>query len=173
MSSDKRFLRTPLGIGISVAAVVGTLIAAFLVWRAMAPGHRSIPELISEPVSSVEVSEFIYGAKPENVERVTITSPEVIEELIGPFEGTPISKLKGSTESLHGNTATVFRFNLASGKSVDAMWVFVSNYNSVFFWPDGTINQTTYGRPILDFYRSLGEVEQVPFAEIPVIAAER
>lgn len=173
MRSNKPFLRTPLGMGISVIAVVGTFVAAFLVWRGLTPGHKSIPELTSETVSSVEVSEFVYGATPESVDTVTITSPEIIEELIGPFERTPISEFKGSKESPHGNTATVFRFNLADGKSIDAMWVFVSNYNSVFFWPDGTVNQTTYGRPILDFCKPLGEVQEVPFTEIPMIAAER
>lgn len=173
MSSSRSFMRTPLGTSISVIAVVGILVTVFLAWRGLTPGHKSIPELTSETVSSVEVSEFVYGATPESVQRVTITSPEIIEELIGPFERTPISEFKGSKESLHGNTATVFRFNLANGKSVDAMWVFESNYNSVFFWPDGTVNQTTFGRPILDFYGPLGEVEEVPFAEIPVIGAER
>ena len=145
---------------------VVTVAVLVLVWRLSETDTKSIPELFNQQVVSVELIEFEYGSNPETVNRTTVTSPELIQEISRRFDEMPVKPFKEDLGVLTGNTATVRSFHFADGSRIDTLSVLIESHFVVDFWPDRTITHSTWGRPLEGYYDELGTVEEVPGTEI-------
>ncbi len=153
-----------IGTGIVVLVVI-----AIIAIREFVPTKRVLAEVADGSVVSLELFEYPYATHPPEAKRTVITDPVVISEITKFFDGTPVKPYRVSSELLVGKTATAFRMHLADGSVVEATHIFVGNYNTVLFWPDGVVYSTEWGRPYEGFYDDLGVTEQVPGHLVPVV----
>lgn len=117
----------------------------------------------------LELFEYPYAVDEPDVKRTVISDPVVISEITTFFDGTPVKPFRGTPDLLSGRTATAFRMHLTDGSVVEATYVFIGNYDTVLFWPDGAVYSTTWGRPYDGFYDNLGITEQVPSDLLPIV----
>lgn len=153
-----------IGTGIVVLVVIASIAI-----REFVPSKKVLPEVAEGLVTSVELFEYPYGEIPQAVKRTVITKGSLVSEITGFFDGTPVTPYRGSPDLLTGKTATAFRMHLADGSVIEATHIFVGNYNTVLFWPDGAVYSTKWGRPYDGYYDDLGVTEQVPGHLVPVV----
>lgn len=157
----------PRRVRIVLVLSFGLVILMVLAWRLLSPETKSLPELFEGNVVSVDIIEYKYGSIPEVVNRTTVTSPELIQEIARRFNEMPVSPFRDDLKTLTGGDATVRSFHFADGSRLDTLSVFIESHNVVEFWPDGSVTRTTWGRPLNGYYDELGSVTQIPGTEIP------
>ena len=119
-------------------------------------------------VETVELYFYAYPGDGSEVQRTTVDHPGLVAELVHAFTDMPMRSLGGLEDELPGSRAAGVRFILENGEQVDMTQVFVSHKNVAIFWPDGSVERTTWGVPLVDYYPVEGsELEEVAASEAP------
>ena len=159
----------------AVAAIA--FAAALLCGCSLFAVHRSIG-LDAADVVTVEVYEYVWGAEPDTVPRLTIVNDgareesvdEIIEEWVAAFTDMPTTRPGSSVaEEAEGKEALGVRFTLSDGSTVEITRIFIGYHDVVVIWPDGSVRRTTWGAPdLIDYYSEfVGVLEEADSGDIP------
>ncbi len=119
-------------------------------------------------VETIELYFYDYPGESSPVSHTTIDDRALVTELVEAFTDMPVGSLGDLKDKLAGSPAAGVRFVLEDGGQVDMTQVFVSPKNVAIFWPDGSVERTTWGVPLVDYYSDVGsELEEVGVSEAP------
>ncbi len=125
-------------------------------------------DLDPDDVAAVELYFYDYPGDGSEMQRTTVEHPGLVAELVHAFTDMPVRSLGGLEDDLPGSRAAGVRFVLDDGDQVEMTQVFVSPHNVAIFWPDGSVERTTWGVPLVDYYPEEGsELEEIAASEAP------
>lgn len=152
---------THLAIVSTLVAIVATLVLTGCIAQKRSVGVRAAD------VAKVELYFYTYGTDPRTVERTTITSPGLIEELTSAFTDVPVSA-PNDTERTKGARTAGVRYTTKDGRRVELTQIFVEPTVVFILWQDGSTNRTELGVPLVDYYREGDPTEVVSADEAPI-----
>ena len=107
--------------------------------------------------TSVELYFYAFDEQPTPVDRVIITEPGLVAEILHGFTDMPVRGSDRSNADLAGDQAAGVRFVLDDGTTAELTQVFVEHGDVVIIWSDGDRSSTEWGVPLVDYYSDLGE----------------
>ncbi len=137
-------------------AVLAGLVSVALLTACLPTAHRSIG-VDPAHATSVELYFYAFDEQPTSVDRLIITEPALVAEILHGFTDMPVRGSGRSSADLSGKQTTGVRFVLDDGTTAELTQVFVEYYDLVIIWSDGEHSSTEWGAPLFDYYSDEGE----------------
>ncbi len=137
-------------------ALLAGLVSVALLAGCLPTAHRSIG-VDPAHVTSVELYSYAFDGQPTSVDRVIITEPGLVAEILHGFTDMPVRGSGRSSAELAGRPTAGVRFVLDDGTTAELTQVFVEHYDLVIIWSDGEHSSTEWGVPLVDYYSEVGE----------------